>query len=100
MESFGFESFVVGGCIRDYFMKNTPKDWDIATAAKPFQIAYILKNSGFRIITTSIKYGTIHVILDKETYETFLDEFPIYRGCWLLSVQRFQILRCCHRLTR
>ena len=31
----GFEAFLVGGCIRDYLLNKTPKDYDIATSATP-----------------------------------------------------------------
>jgi poly(A) polymerase/tRNA nucleotidyltransferase (CCA-adding enzyme) len=38
LEEKGFESFLVGGCVRDLLMGLKPKDWDIATNAKPEQI--------------------------------------------------------------
>ncbi|MDZ7611188.1 MAG: HD domain-containing protein [Candidatus Moranbacteria bacterium] len=38
LEEKGFESFLVGGCVRDLLSKKTPKDWDVATSAKPEQI--------------------------------------------------------------
>lgn len=31
----GFEAYVVGGCVRDLIMDRVPRDWDIATNAKP-----------------------------------------------------------------
>jgi len=30
-----FEAYIVGGCVRDFLMDKTPKDWDITTNAKP-----------------------------------------------------------------
>ncbi|MBT7431224.1 polynucleotide adenylyltransferase, partial [bacterium] len=33
-----FEAFIVGGSVRDILLKQTPKDWDIATKATPKQV--------------------------------------------------------------
>jgi len=41
----GFEAFVVGGCVRDLLRKVKPKDWDIATNAKPEEIGKIFPKS-------------------------------------------------------
>lgn len=30
-----FEAFMVGGCVRDSILNNSPKDYDITTSAKP-----------------------------------------------------------------
>lgn len=38
----GFESFLVGGCVRDLLLKRPVHDWDIATSARPEQIAELL----------------------------------------------------------
>lgn len=34
----GFETYLVGGCVRDLLLGSVPKDWDIATNAKPEEI--------------------------------------------------------------
>ncbi|MEK7554288.1 MAG: polynucleotide adenylyltransferase, partial [Patescibacteria group bacterium] len=34
----GFESYLVGGCVRDLIIGLEPKDWDITTNASPEQI--------------------------------------------------------------
>ncbi len=34
----GFETYIVGGCVRDFLQGREPKDWDIATNAKPEEI--------------------------------------------------------------
>lgn len=41
----GFESFVVGGCIRDILRRVDPQDWDIATNARPEEIQKIFPKS-------------------------------------------------------
>lgn len=41
LEAAGFETFVVGGCVRDLLMDVGPKDWDITTNAKPEEVQAI-----------------------------------------------------------
>ncbi len=59
----GFESFIVGGCIRDSLLGLTPKDWDITTNATPQQIKdiFIKQNKYFDIIQVGLKHGTIGI---------------------------------------
>ena len=56
----GFQCFLVGGSVRDSIMGFTPKEYDIATDAKPEDVQRIFKYT----IPTGIKHGTILVILD------------------------------------
>lgn len=37
----GFEAYPVGGCVRDLLLKKEPKDWDVATNARPEEIQKI-----------------------------------------------------------
>ena len=55
----GFESFVVGGCVRDSLLDKNPKDWDMCTNATPEQMKKVLVN--YKTIDTGIKHGTITV---------------------------------------
>jgi len=41
LEKKGFEAYVVGGCVRDFLRRVPPKDWDVATSAKPEEIQKI-----------------------------------------------------------
>jgi tRNA nucleotidyltransferase (CCA-adding enzyme) len=56
----GFEAFLVGGCVRDLLMKREPKDWDIATNAKPEEIVKTFPDgkyeNGFGTVMLPIKY--------------------------------------------
>ncbi len=61
----GFESFVVGGCVRDSIMNITPKDFDITTSALPEQIKTLFDKT----IDTGIQHGTVTVVVNKENYE-------------------------------
>ena len=56
----GVQCFLVGGSVRDSIMGFTPKEYDIATDAKPEDVQRIFKYT----IPTGIKHGTVLVILD------------------------------------
>jgi len=55
----GFESYLVGGCVRDMLMGKTPKDWDITTNARPEQI-----QETFNVYKTVYEntFGTVSVL--------------------------------------
>lgn len=60
----GHEAYVVGGCVRDLLVGLRPKDFDVATSAKPEEVRAIFKNSriiGRRFRLVHILYGA-HVI--------------------------------------
>jgi len=63
----GFESYFVGGCVRDMLMGVDPKDWDIATAAVPQQVKAAFQN--FPVLEMGIKHGTVTVLIDREPLE-------------------------------
>lgn len=63
----GFESFIVGGCVRDLLLKRIPVDYDIATNALPLQIKEIF--SEYRTIDIGIKHGTVAVIIGEMQLE-------------------------------
>jgi putative nucleotidyltransferase with HDIG domain len=56
IEEKGFEGFVVGGCVRDILLNKAPKDWDIATNAKPGEIMKIFPDSVYEN-----QFGTVAV---------------------------------------
>ncbi|HVZ12325.1 MAG TPA: HD domain-containing protein [Patescibacteria group bacterium] len=45
LEDEGFQAFFVGGCVRDFLMGRTIKDWDMTSDATPEQIQKIFPNS-------------------------------------------------------
>lgn len=45
LRSAGFEAYVVGGCVRDMLLGRPPKDWDVATNAKPEAIQKMFPHS-------------------------------------------------------
>ncbi len=63
----GFSAYTVGGCVRDALLGKIPTDWDICTDALPQETITIF--SGYRIIETGIKHGTVTLILNSVPYE-------------------------------
>lgn len=64
----GYESFVVGGCVRDSFLENRDvNDWDICTNANPQQVLKVFDN--YKVIKTGLMHGTVTVIYKGCNYE-------------------------------
>ena len=61
----GFEAYAVGGCIRDSILGKTPKDWDITTSAKPWEVKQLFSKT----IDTGIAHGTVTVLLGRAGFE-------------------------------
>ena len=61
----GYESYIVGGCVRDSIMQRHPKDWDITTKANPEQVIKLFN----KVILTGLKHGTVTVMINNEGYE-------------------------------
>ena len=56
----GFDSYLVGGCVRDLLLGREPKDFDVVTNAEPEQIAHIFSNCrliGKRFRLAHVCYG-------------------------------------------
>lgn len=63
LEHFGFEAYVVGGCVRDSLMGRTPKDWDVCTNALPDDVLRAFRK--FHVIKTGLKHGTVTVMVNR-----------------------------------
>jgi poly(A) polymerase len=44
LHHFGYEAYLVGGCVRDLLLGRKPKDFDVATSADPNQIRQVFRN--------------------------------------------------------
>ena len=62
LEQHGFETYAVGGCVRDSLLGKQPNDWDITTSARPSQTAACF--SDFRTVETGIEHGTLIVLVN------------------------------------
>ncbi len=65
LKKHNYKAFVVGGCVRDIIMGLTPKDFDIATSAKPEEVKKLFD----KCIDTGIEHGTVTIVINKEMYE-------------------------------
>ena len=54
----GFETWCVGGAIRDALLGETHLDWDLATAAAPAQVQRLFR----RTVPVGIEFGTVGVL--------------------------------------
>jgi poly(A) polymerase len=61
----GYESYIVGGAVRDLILGKKPKDFDITSAANPARIKKIFRNS--RIIGRRFKL--VHVYFGRRIFE-------------------------------
>ena len=55
-----FSAHIVGGCVRDFLTGIKPKDWDVATNAKPEEIQKIFPKSFYenKFLTVTVKTGS------------------------------------------
>ena len=58
----GYDAYIVGGTVRDFFLGNQPHDIDITTNALPEEMLSLFEDAGYRVIPTGINHGTITVI--------------------------------------
>jgi tRNA nucleotidyltransferase (CCA-adding enzyme) len=76
----GFEAYLVGGCVRDILMSeydggaHEPKDWDIATNAKPEQIQALFTDHVYENT-----FGTVGVKTESEDPRARVVEITSYR---------------------
>lgn len=61
----GYETFIVGGAVRDLLLNKIPKDFDIASAAVPSRIKKVFNNS--RIIGK--RFRLVHIFFGDKIFE-------------------------------
>ena len=65
LRAYGYEALLAGGSVRDRLMGREPKDFDIATSARPDQVREAFE----RTEAVGEAFGVILVILDGAAYE-------------------------------
>ncbi|MDR1445706.1 MAG: HD domain-containing protein [Treponema sp.] len=67
----GKQAYLVGGAVRDLFLGEKARDWDLATDAKPEEVIAMFRNRKprCRVIPTGIKHGTVTVFFKGEEIE-------------------------------
>jgi poly(A) polymerase len=61
----GYAASVVGGAVRDLLLQITPKDYDVATDARPEQVKPLFR----RALIIGRRFRLVHVMLGQETVE-------------------------------
>lgn len=74
LEKAEFEAYLVGGCVRDILNGIEPKDWDIATSAKPDQVQKLFPDNVYEN-----QFGTVGVKTDSENLNLRLIEVTTFR---------------------
>ena len=67
LEAAGFETWVVGGCVRDHLMGNVPHDYDCCTAAEPEQMQALFADR--QLVLAGLKHGTVGVVTEEGVVE-------------------------------
>lgn len=70
----GFEAYLVGGCVRDMLLNREPKDWDVATNARPDAIQKLFPESVYEN-----EFGTVGVKTESEDRKLKVIEVTTYR---------------------
>lgn len=63
LEAAGFETWTVGGAVRDALLGQPSVDWDFATAARPRDVRRVFR----RTVPVGIDHGTMGVLDDDDT---------------------------------
>lgn len=66
LQAHGFEAYIVGGCLRDLLQGKTPKDFDVATNARPEQIQKVFQRQ-CRIVGR--RFRLAHILFGREFIE-------------------------------
>ena len=69
LRKYGFQSYLVGGCIRDLILGDTPHDWDMCTNATPKEMMSLFTREGLIINPKGIEYGTVTPVIKGVEYE-------------------------------
>jgi len=59
----GYETYAVGGCVRDLFLQREIADVDLATAAAPETVEKIVHAAGAKTVTVGKSFGVILVVM-------------------------------------
>ncbi|MEN9559510.1 MAG: polynucleotide adenylyltransferase PcnB [Pseudomonadota bacterium] len=65
LQQAGFKAYVVGGAVRDQLLGLKPKDFDVATDAKPEQVKQVFK----RAYIIGKRFRIVHVVMGREVIE-------------------------------
>ena len=61
VQNYGYEIYLVGGCVRDLIMGNEPHDWDMCTNAEPLELVTLFNKEHLIINPKGLAFGTVTV---------------------------------------
>lgn len=70
----GYGAYLVGGCVRDLVLGAAPKDWDLATGARPEKIQELFPESVYEN-----QFGTVGIKTDSEDQKLKVVEVTTFR---------------------
>jgi poly(A) polymerase len=78
LQDAGYESYIVGGAVRDLLLGLRPKDFDVATDATPEQVKSLFRRAfiigrRFRIVHVVYGRGREHEVIEVSTFRAYLD---------------------------
>ena len=80
LQDAGYESYIVGGCVRDLIIGREPNDWDVTTNATPEQIIEVFEKTERRVVYEN-NFGTVGIINQEleQTDPSYAIEITPYR---------------------
>ncbi|MDP3614217.1 MAG: polynucleotide adenylyltransferase PcnB, partial [Rubrivivax sp.] len=74
----GYTAYLVGGSVRDLLLGKQPKDFDLATNARPGELRKLFRNSRiigrrFRLVHVVFGRGREHETIEVSTFRAYLD---------------------------
>jgi len=60
---------LAGGCVRDRLFGLEPKDYDLATTARPERVIAVCEAAGYKVVPTGLAHGTVSVITERQMLE-------------------------------
>jgi poly(A) polymerase len=78
LKAAGFETYVVGGAVRDLLVGRRPKDFDVATSATPEQVKALFRRAfiigrRFRLVHVIFGRGRDHEVIEVSTFRAYMD---------------------------
>jgi tRNA nucleotidyltransferase/poly(A) polymerase len=67
LQSAGYEALWAGGCVRDDLLKRTPKDYDVATSARPEEVQHVFRDR--KTLAMGAQFGVIAVLAPRRRGE-------------------------------
>lgn len=80
LQNAGFESYIVGGAIRDLLLKRNPKDFDISTAATPEEVRHVFGRKRARIIGKRFRLAHVNIAGELFEVSTFRKTPSVHAG--------------------